>query len=57
MKGGERDMKKLVYVFVFVSLMVAVMFWATSCAGLSFPSSDLTHYPYQDLDEQAPDLQ
>ena len=50
-------MKKLVYVFVFVSLMVAVMFCATSCAGLSFPSSDLTHYPYQDLDEQAPDLQ
>ena len=30
MKGGERDMKKLLYIFVFVSLVVAVMFWATS---------------------------
>ena len=30
MKGGENDMKKLVYIFVFVSLMVAVAFWATS---------------------------
>ena len=30
MKGGEKDMKKLAYVFVFVSLMVAVVFWATS---------------------------
>jgi hypothetical protein len=30
MKGGEKDMKKLIYLIVFVGLMVAVMFWATS---------------------------
>jgi hypothetical protein len=30
MKGGEKDMKKLACVFVFVSLMVAAIFWATA---------------------------
>jgi hypothetical protein len=30
MKGGEKDMKKLAYVLVFVSLMVAAIFWATA---------------------------
>jgi hypothetical protein len=30
MKGGGKDMKKLIYLIVFVSLIVAVMFWATS---------------------------
>jgi len=30
MKGGEKEMKKLIYALVFVSLTVAVVFWATS---------------------------
>jgi hypothetical protein len=30
MKGGEKVMKKLVYLFVFVSVMAIVMFYATS---------------------------
>jgi hypothetical protein len=30
MKGGEKHMKKLAYVLVFASLMVAAIFWATS---------------------------
>ena len=30
MKGGEKEMQKLIYFIVFVSFMVAVMFWATS---------------------------
>jgi hypothetical protein len=29
MKGGEKEMKKLIYALVFVGLTVAVMFWAT----------------------------
>jgi hypothetical protein len=29
MKGGEKEMEKLVYIVVFVSLMVAVMLCAT----------------------------
>jgi hypothetical protein len=30
MKGGEKEMKKLIYALVFVSLTIAVVFWATS---------------------------
>jgi len=30
MKGGEKVMKKLIYLIVFVSLIAVVMFWATS---------------------------
>ena len=30
MKGGEKDMKKLACIFVFVSLMAAAIFWATA---------------------------
>jgi hypothetical protein len=44
MKGGEKDMKKLACVFVFVSLMVAAIFWATSEVDpLLWPT---LNYPY-----------
>jgi len=30
MKGGEKEMKKLIYALVFFSLTLAVIFWATA---------------------------
>jgi len=37
-------MKKLVYILVFVSLMVAVMFWATSEVDYLFSTTCINPY-------------